>query len=302
MAEKQKVGFIGLGTMGKPMAKRVLLHGGFPLTVHDVVHAPVQELVAEGAGAAGSPKAVAETSDVVITMLPNSSDVEEVVLGEDGVIEGLRPGAVLIDMSTIDPAVTKRVAGEIAARGGRMLDAPVGKSSPAAVDGTLTIMVGGDEATFEECRSILDSMGTFIVHCGESGAGASMKLAHNLIGCLIVAAVSEGLALGARAGLKPDTMLHVIGNSGPSSFHLVNTFPKQVLKGNLQPGFMLDLAYKDLGLIEAMGEKLGVPLPVAHLTRELFSMARQKGLGRQDWTSLLTLYEEWAGVKVRLED
>ena len=301
MADKQRVGFIGLGTMGKPMARRVLLYGEYPLTVYDVVPAPVDELSNAGATAAASPRAVAEASDVVITMLPNSPHVEAAILGENGVLEGLRPSTIVIDMSTIDPAVTRKVAARVAEKGARMLDAPVGKSSPAAVDGTLTIMVGGDEATFEECRPILSTMGTTIVHCGETGAGEAMKLTHNLMGCLIVAAVSEGLALGARAGLKPDLMLDVIGHSGPSSFHLVNTFPKQVLSGNLEPGFMMDLMYKDLGLISAMGSDLGVPLPLANLTREVVSMARREGLGKLDWTALLTLYEKWAGVQVRLD-
>ena len=300
MADRQRVGFIGLGTMGKPMAKRVL-QGGFPLTVCDVVPAPVQELVKLGAAAADTPKDVAAASEVIITMLPNSPHVQEVVLGKNGVIEGLRHGGILIDMSTIEPAVTRKVAAEVAARGGRMIDAPVGKSSSAAADGTLTIMVGGDPAILEEVRPILATMGTSIFHCGDIGAGAMVKLVNNLMASVIIAAVSEGLVLGVKGGVKPETMLQVIGTSGAASFHLNNTFPKQVLSGNLQPGFMMDLMHKDLTLITSTASHLGVPLPVTNLCRELATMARQKGLGKLDWTSLISLYEEWAGVEVRLE-
>lgn len=299
MAERQRVGFIGLGTMGRPMAKRVL-QAGFPLTVCDVLAEPMEELVKLGAAAADSPRAVAEASQVVITMLPNSPHVEEAILGKGGVIEGLKPGAVVIDMSTIEPAVTRKVAEAVAARGGRMLDAPVGKSSAAAAEGTLTIMVGGDEATFQECRHILATMGTSIFHCGGIGAGATVKLVNNLMASVIIAAVAEGLTLGVKAGVKPETMIQVLGTSGASSFHLTNTFPSKALKGDLQPGFMLDLAYKDLGLIASTAANVGVPLPVTSLVRELAGMARQKGLGKLDWTSLIKLYEEWAGVEVRL--
>ncbi|HEX9015523.1 MAG TPA: NAD(P)-binding domain-containing protein, partial [Chloroflexota bacterium] len=218
MAERPNVGFIGLGAMGLPMAKRVLLHGSYPLTVLDVVPGRVEEMVGLGARPAGSPRAVAQGSEVVITMLPSSPDVEKVVLGEAGVLEGLKPGSVLIEMSTIDPAVTKAVAARVGAKGGRMLDAPVGRNSFSAAEGTLSIMVGGDAATLEECRPILATMGSSIVHCGPAGAGEAMKLTHNLMGCLIDTAIAEGLALGAKAGLSPEAMLSVIGNGGASSF------------------------------------------------------------------------------------
>ncbi len=299
MAGKQRVGFIGLGTMGKPMAKRVLL-GGFPLTVYDIVKAPVEELASLGARAAASPKEVARASDVVCTIVPNSPHVEQVILGKDGVMEGLRPGGIIVEMSTIEPTVTRKVAAEVVARGCRMIDSPVGKGMAEAAAGTLTVMVGGDESTLDEVRPILATMGDSIFHCGDIGAGITTKVVNNLMASVIIAAISEGLTLGVKGGVKVETLLEVIGTSGARSFHLTDTFPKRVLSGNFQPGFLMDLMHKDLSVITATGSQLGVPLPVTNLCRELSLMARQRGLGREDWTTLIKLYEEWAGVHVRL--
>lgn len=299
MAGVQRVGFIGLGTMGKPMAKRVL-QGGYPLTVFDVVKAPVDELADMGANAAASPREVAQNSDVVCTILPNSPHVEQVVLGKDGVMDGLKPGGIVVEMSTIEPAVTRKVAAEVVARGGRMIDAPVGKGAAEAAQGTLTIMVGGDYSTFEEVKPILATMGDSIFHCGDIGAGITVKVVNNLMASVIIAAISEGLTLGVKGGVKVETLLEVISTSGARSFHLTDTFPKRVLSDNVQPGFLMDLMHKDLSVITATGSQLGVPLPVTNVVRELSQIARQKGLGRQDWTTLIKVYEEWAGVQVRL--
>lgn len=300
MVGKQRVGFIGLGTMGKPMAKRIL-QGGYPLAVYDIVRAPVEELAALGAKAAGSPKEVAESSDVVCSIVPNSPHVEQVVLGKDGVLEGLKPGGIVVEMSTIEPAVTRKVAAEVIARGRRMIDAPVGKGMAEAAAGTLTVMVGGDYSTFEEVKPILATMGDSIFHCGDIGSGITVKVVNNLMASLIIAAISEGLTLGVKGGVKVETLLEVISTSGARSFHLTDTFPKRVLRDDVQPGFLMDLMHKDLSVITATGSQLGVPLPLTNLCRELSLIARQKGLGKQDWTTLIKVYEEWAGVRVRLD-
>ena len=295
----KRVGFIGLGTMGEPMAKNVVKKG-FPLTVLDVVAAPVERLVAVGAKAASTPREVASLSDVVITMLPNSADVEQVVLGKDGIRDGAHRGLILIDMSTIDPVVTKKIAQELAASGVRMIDAPVGKPSQFAVDATLSIMAGGDRADVEECREILMSMGNTLFYCGPTGMGATMKVVNNLLSCTVVVATAEALVLGARSGLSAETMLEVLRQTGANNAHLHMTYPNKALKGDFRPNFMIDLAHKDLGLALAFAGQQGIPLAVGAAAREVMTAARGKGKGKLDWTAVMTVLEEIAKVEVRV--
>jgi 4-hydroxybutyrate dehydrogenase/sulfolactaldehyde 3-reductase len=296
-----RVGFVGLGTMGLPMAKRVV-GGGFPLAAYDVRAEPVDALVQLGARAATSPREAGDGADVVITMLPDSPDVERAVLGPDGVLEGLRPGAVLIEMSTIDPAMTKRVARAVQEKGAQMLDAPVGRSSAAAVQGELIIMVGGEADLLERCRPILARMGTTIHHCGPLGAGATIKVINNLVSSSILTAVAEGMVLGVKAGLDPDLIVDVLSGTAAGCWQLENVFRNKVMQGDFAPGFKASLAFKDLGLAQALARDNGVPLFVGSLARQLYELTRAQGKGDQDWGAYTAVLEELAGITVRSKD
>ncbi len=297
----KRVGFIGLGTMGRPMSTNVLKKG-FPLIVYDIVPAAVEQLRELGAEAAASPRALAEQSDFVITSLPNSPDVESVYLGDDGVLAGARPGTILIEMSTIDPLVSRRLAGQAAEKGIRMLDCPVAKTSDAAVTGTLTIMVGGERATMDEALPVLQTMGTDIFYCGPIGSGHAMKLVNNLISTNLMALNAEALVLGAKCGLTVETMLEVMSSTAATNGQLVRTMRNRVLAGDENPGFMARLAHKDLGLIIQLGYQLGVSLPITALIREQFSEVVAEGLGNKDLSTVLKIKEHQAKVRVRLAE
>jgi 4-hydroxybutyrate dehydrogenase/sulfolactaldehyde 3-reductase len=298
---QQRVGFIGLGTMGFPMSSNILKRG-FPLTVYDVVPTAVERSVALGAQRADSPRALAARSDVIVTSLPNSPDVEAVYLGDQGVLAGAQPATILVEMSTIDPLVSRRLAAAAAERGVRMLDAPVAKTSAAAVTGTLTIMVGGDRDAMQEALPVLQAMGTDIFYCGSTGSGHAMKLVNNLISTNLMVLNSEALVLGAKCGLTVETMLEVMGSTAASNGQLVGTMRNRVLGGDEQPGFMVRLAYKDLGLILQLGNQLGISLPLTALCREAYSEAQAAGLGSNDLSTVLKVKERQAGVQVRLAD
>lgn len=294
----QTVGFIGLGIMGKPMVKN-LLKAGFDLSVHDLREEPVKELMRCGATPAASPREVGARAETVITMLPASSDVEAVATGAGGLMEGMKEGATLIDMSTIEPPVTRRIARALAARGIEMLDAPVSRGEPAAVSGTLVIMVGGKPAVYEAHLPILKAMGTDIFYCGESGMGEVVKLVNNLLIGIISCAIAEAMVFGVKAGAKLETIKQVIGASSGNSWLLQNFFADKAFRGDFEPGFMIDLMHKDLGLVLATAAQLGVPLFHGSLSREIFGLLKAKGRGKMDFTAAITLVEEAAGIKVR---
>ena len=293
------VGFIGLGTMGGAMARNVLKKG-HRLVVHDT-HAPaVQALVDAGATAAASPREVAAASEVVITMLPDAPDVERVALGAGGIVEGIRSGAVYIDMSTIDPATTRKVGAAMAAKGVAMIDSPVGKTADAAVSGTLTLMVGGPADVIARCRPLLDCMGTDFFHCGELGAGQTVKLINNLLATCIAEATFEGLVTGIKAGLALDTMVSVFKTTMAWSSQLGVAMPKRPLAGDFSPGFMMKLAHKDCRLALQMTESLGVSAPVGRATLASLTEGLDRGLANDDVGALLKLREQPVGVEVRL--
>jgi 3-hydroxyisobutyrate dehydrogenase len=293
-------GFIGLGTMGAPMARN-LLKKGHALVVFDVNASAVAALVAAGARAAASPREVAEQSEFVITMLPDAPDVERVSAGPDGVLAGLRNGSVYIDMSTIDPGTTRRIGEQVAARGAQMIDSPVGKTADAAVAGTLTLMVGGPADVIARCRPLLDAMGTDFFHCGQLGAGQTMKLLNNLLAQALGAASTEALVTGVKAGLTLETMLSVLRTTMAWNNQLAISMPKKPLVGNFTPGFMLKLAHKDCRLALQMAESLGVPTPVGRATLEGLGEGMRHGLQDHDVGAMLKLREEQAGVTVRLQ-
>jgi 2-hydroxy-3-oxopropionate reductase len=293
----KRVGFIGLGIMGRPMAKNVLAKG-FPLSVYNRSKAAVEELAGLGAHPCRSSREVAERSDVVLTCLPDSPDVEQVILGSEGVLEGARPGSIIADMSTIAPQVSIRIAAEAAKRGVQMLDAPVSGGDKAAIAGTLSIMVGGDKAAFDACLDIFEAMGKKIVHVGQIGAGGYTKLANQIMVALQLEAMAEGLVLGAKAGVDPALMVEAIG-AGLARCGVLEVRAPAVLEGNFNPGFMVRLHLKDLRLALEAGHALGVPLPVTAVVREMYHALQVAGKGDRDHSAIVLLLEELAKVQVR---
>ena len=290
----QVIGFIGLGIMGRPMAKN-LLKAGYSLVVRSRSRGPVDELVKAGATAAASPKDVAAQCDVLVTMLPNSPDVEQVALGPDGIIEGARRGLVYADMSTISPIVSQKVGKALEARGVAMLDAPVSGGEKGAIDGALSIMVGGDKAVFERVLPIFQAMGKTITLLGPLGFGGFTKLANQIIVAVNLTALAEALTLGKKAGLDRELLLTALAGGLAGSKCLDQKKPNYV-SGTYNPGFKIDLHYKDLGLIMESARALGVPLPATAVVQELFSALRVKGRGSLDHSGVITLLEDLAGA------
>jgi len=290
----QTIGFIGLGIMGRPMAKN-LLSAGYPLVVHSRSRGPVDELVAAGATAATSPREVAGKCDVLITMLPNSPDVELVALGKDGIVEGARQGLVYIDMSTISPIVTQTVGKALAAKGVRMLDAPVSGGEKGAIDAALSIMVGGEPAVFDAALPILKAMGKTITLLGPLGSGGFTKLANQIIVAVNLTALAEALTLAKKAGLDRELTLKALAGGLAGSRCLDQKTPNYVAN-TYKPGFKIDLHFKDLGLIMESARALGVPLPATAVVQELFNALRVKGRGGLDHSAVITLLEDLAGT------
>ncbi|MEL7566682.1 MAG: NAD(P)-dependent oxidoreductase [Dehalobacterium sp.] len=293
-----KIGFIGLGAMGKPMAQN-LLKANFDLTVYDVNRAAVEQLVEEGAKGAVSPKEVALASDVVITMLPNFQIVNSVMQGESGILAGAVQGMTLIDMSSVSPTQTREIAPIAKSQGVEYLDAPVSGGVSGAEKGTLTIMVGGPEDTVQKMMPVFQAMGKKIYHVGSVGSGDAMKIVNNLLLGINMTAVAEALVLGVKAGLDPQMMREIIGASSGNSYALEAKMANFILKGNFEPGFAIDLQYKDLDLAAQTGKDLGVPMLLGNLAQQIFEQARATGLGKKDISAVIQLWENMVNTKVR---
>lgn len=293
----KRVGFIGLGLMGKPMARN-LMRAGYPLTIHNRSRGPVDELAAEGATPATSPKEVAEQVDVVITCLPDSPDVEQVTLGSNGIIQGGRPGLTVIDMSTIAPGVAVRIADELAERDIHWLDAPVSGGDVGAQQGTLAIMVGGDEAVFQDCLDLFQAMGQNIVHVGGPGAGQVTKVCNQIIAAGTIAAMSEALVLAAKAGADVERVIEAIRGGAARCWALEVRAP-QILRRELEPGFKAYMQYKDLNIVLDAGKTYQVALPVTGTVRELYTAMLAAGRGELDTSAVVTVLEDLAHVQVR---
>ena len=297
-----QLGFIGIGVMGRPMTLN-LLKAGHHVTIYarHPDKPEVQEVLNAGAKLAPSARAVAMASDIVITMLPNSPQVEEVVAGEQGILEGARKGLIIIDMSTIAPSVSRKLAEKAEDRGAWYLDAPVSGGSQGAINGTLTIMVGGDGEAFEQARPVLEAMGKKenIFHVGPVGSGEVVKIVNNILVGAIAAATAEAFVLGVKGGADVDTMAKIIGVSTGASWQLSNQFPLRAFNGTFQPGFMTDLLHKDLGLALELAAENATPAAMTALTRQMYEMARAAGYGRSDYTSVMKVLEDMAGVEVR---
>jgi 3-hydroxyisobutyrate dehydrogenase len=296
-----RIGFVGVGTMGKLMAVN-LLKRHHQVTAFDLNPTPVEELREFGADAAASSAEAAAAGEMVITMLPSSPHVESAVLGSGGILDGMRSGSVLIDMSTIDPLVSRRVAEQVTERGFRMLDAPVSGGSVGARDATLTIMVGGPKDVFEECRPVLEAMGKNVIHCGDHGMGEVVKVVNNLIAGVSMAVVSEAYNIGVRAGADPQVLYDVISKSSGScwSNNVNNPYPGLVpgapASNDYAPGFMVDLMRKDLGLAVAAAKGLRAPAILAAVAEQLYAFASNMGHGRSDLSAVVKAIEAMSGT------
>ena len=293
----KKIGFVGLGIMGKPMAKN-LLKAGYELVVFDINQEAVAEVVAAGAVKAVNAKEVAAQSEAVITMLPNSPHVKAAVLGENGVLAGAKPGLILIDMSSIAPLAAQEVAAAVAKQGVEMLDAPVSGGEPKAIDGSLSIMVGGKQEIFDRCVELLSKMGKSVVRCGDIGAGNTTKLANQIIVALNIAALSEALVLATKAGVDPELVFNAI-RGGLAGSTVMEAKAPMILAGNFKPGFKIDLHIKDLANAIETGHDVGVPLPLTSSVMEILQALKVDGKGQNDHSGIAMHYEKMAKVEAR---
>ena len=292
----ERIGFIGLGVMGKPMARN-LLDAGYELVVLERHADALAEAAGKGAETAATPRDVAARSDVIITMLPNSPIVAEVVAGPDGVLEGVRPGSLVIDMSTIDPGVSVELAERARERGVGMLDAPVSGGDVGAQQGTLSIMVGGDATDLERARPIFDVLGKTVVHVGAHGAGQVVKACNQIVVGITYAAVSEALVLGSKAGVDPALILDVL-SGGLAANRIMEVRRRNFLEHDFTPGFKIDLHHKDLTIALDAGGAHGVALPLTAALQQMFRILRTHGRGDLDHSALLTLIEDWADHRI----
>ena len=289
-----KIGLIGLGIMGKPMAKN-LLKAGYDLTVSDLNQASVDEIVAAGAKAATNAE-IGETCDVVLTMVPNSPQVKAVMLGEDGVAAHMKPGSVFIDMSSINPVASKEIAAELAKRGIEMLDAPVSGGEPKAIDGTLSFMVGGKQEIFDQYKELLGAMGASVVRCGDVGAGNTTKLANQIIVACNIQALSEALTLAKMAGVDPELVFQAI-RGGLAGSTVMNAKAPMMIEGNDKPGFKIDLHIKDLNNALDCAHTVCSPLPMTAAVQEIFQWLHNNGCGQDDHSSIIKYYKKLTGIE-----
>ena len=290
-----EVGFIGVGVMGRPMAA-CLVRGGHRVRAFDLDPEALRRAAADGSRPASSSADAAAGADFVITMLPLAAHIDQALFGPDGAAPALQPGALVINMSTVGPDDFDRTAGRLDEAGGRMMDAPVGRTSRNAEQGALLIMAGGSPEDVERARPVLECMGDRVIHCGPRGAGMRAKMVNNYLSIASNVAVAETLTLAERAGLRRDTTLEVLLSTAAGQGHLSATYPAQVLAGDLEPGFMMDLAHKDLGLALRMGEELQVGLGMGTEALKTYEAALGQGRGRQDWTAVYSAVRQMNGL------
>ena len=293
---EKTVGFIGLGIMGMPMARN-LLKAGFTVVVYNRTAARTGRLVAQGAKQAHSPAELARQCPVIITMVSDTPDVESVVLGENGVIHGIRPDSVAIDMSTISPVATRRIAARLKEKGCHMLDAPVSGGEQGAIDGTLSIMVGGDAEIIERCRPVFEALGKNIVHVGGNGMGQTVKLMNQILVVGNLNAVVEAFVFAQKQGVDLEKAIAAVRGGAAGSWQLANLGPR-ILKRDFRPGFMVDLMQKDLRLVMEAAEASKTPLPVTDLVHRMFHTVQESGEGKSGTQALVKVLERQAGVEV----
>ena len=291
------IGFIGLGIMGKPMSKN-LLKAGYKLVVYNRSSASVDELVKAGAEAGSSPKDVASKSEIIITMLPNSPQVKEVILGKNGIIEGIKEGSIVVDMSSIAPLVSRELASKLVGKKATMLDAPVSGGEPKAIDGSLSIMVGGREEDFQECLPVFKCVGASAVLCGDVGAGNVTKLANQVIVAGNIAAMSEAMVLATKAGVDPEKVYNAI-RGGLAGSTVLDAKVPLILDRKFDPGFRINLHIKDLNNVLETGHEIGVPLPLTASVMEMMQALKVDGHGNDDHGGLAQYYEKMAQVEIK---
>ncbi len=295
---RRRIGFVGLGAMGGGMV-RSLRRGGFPVAVYDLDPERIAALADTGVEEVGNPRSAARFGRVVMTSLPTPEAVEAAVLGPGGVLEGLEPGAVYIDLSTIDPATVRKVGAAVAAKGARMIDSPVGKGPAEAAAGELTLMLGGDAATIAEVADVLAAISSARFHCGPLGAGAAAKLVNNLVSCTMCALNGEAMVLAKKAGVDLQTMVDIMKTTAADNRHLRITTEPMTLAGNFAPRFRLAWANKDLRLAVQLGLQLGVPTPVAHAAQTTHLVAMGLGFAEEDQSACIKTTERAAGTEAR---
>jgi 3-hydroxyisobutyrate dehydrogenase len=293
-----QLGFIGVGNIGTPMCRH-LVEAGHTILAYDVNGSNLARMVSLGAQGAASPKAVAQACDIVFSSLPGPREIEQVALGENGIIEAARPGLIYVDLSTNSPAVAQRVCAALAAQGVTMLDAPVSGGVAGAERGTLAVMVGGEQHAFETCRPLLQHLGANIFHVGSIGSGCVAKLVNNMLAFVNSVAAYEGMLLGTKAGVDPQ-ILHTIIQASSGSSWAMQAFPQKIFAGDFAPGFMIDLAHKDLRLALELGDELSVPLLMGSVCINLMRQARANGRGGDDLCGLMRLLEDNLGIQVRV--
>jgi 2-hydroxy-3-oxopropionate reductase len=295
----ETIGFVGLGIMGLPMSKN-LIDAGYEVVGHNRSQGPVEELVDHGGERADSPQEVAEQADVVLTCLPDSPVVESIVRGDNGILDGLNDGMTVIDMSTISPTVTEELAADIEAQGAEMLDAPISGGEEGAIDGTLSIMVGGDESVFDANQELLTAMGETVTYCGPSGAGQTTKACNQIVVAAQMVGVSEALVFAQKAGADLDAVVEAISGGAAGCWTLDNRAPSMI-EGEFDPGFFASYQYKDLRIATDAGEAFGAPMPQTEIAHELYKAMETTGRGDDDNSGVMQIIEDLAGVEARVD-
>jgi len=297
-ALKDKIGFIGLGIMGAPMADN-LIKAGYNLVVYNRTKSKADDLIKLGAELGDSPSDVAKKCKYIITMLTDSPDVQQVILGESGVLEGIQPGSIVIDMSTISPTVTKEINKKLSEKDSSLLDAPVSGGSWGAIEGTLSIMVGGSKNDFESCTHLFEAMGKNIIHTGLSGMGQTTKLVNQILVAGTMNAVAEALVFAAKSGADLEKTIQAVGGGAAASWQL-NTLGPKLINGDFDPGFMIKLQQKDLRLVIQSAQELNVSIPGTSLVSQLFASLLAQGLGDEGTQALVKAHEQLSNKEARI--
>ncbi len=295
--KKEKIGFIGLGIMGLPMASN-LIKDGFNLVVYNRTLSKCSQLEEKGAVVVQTPADVAKNAKMIITMVTDSPDVEDILLGEKGIMSTIKEGSIVIDMSTISPKITKELNAKLNSKGCYMVDAPVSGGSWGAIEGTLSIMIGGEKSAYQQCIPLFESMGKNIIYTGESGMGQTTKLVNQILVAGTMNAVAEALVFAAKSGADLEKTIDAVGGGAAASWQLNNLAPR-IIKGDFDPGFMIKLQQKDLRLVIETAQALNVPIPGTSLASQMFASLLSKGLGDEGTQALVKAYESLAGVEAR---
>ena len=295
--KKEKIGFIGLGIMGLPMASN-LIKDGFNLVVYNRTLSKCSQLEEKGAVVVQTPADVAKNAKMIITMVTDSPDVEDILLGEKGIMSTIEEGSIVIDMSTISPKITKELNAKLNSKGCYMVDAPVSGGSWGAIEGTLSIMIGGEKSAYQQCIPLFESMGKNIIYTGESGMGQTTKLVNQILVAGTMNAVAEALVFAAKSGADLEKTIDAVGGGAAASWQLNNLAPR-IIKGDFDPGFMIKLQQKDLRLVIETAQALNVPIPGTSLASQMFASLLSKGLGDEGTQALVKAYESLAGVEAR---